>query len=102
VKAGDEGPSSVFATGRPGRRVGLNAPLQVGRTTVYWLAWAMTCRILDNPQPRVDQPSRAAGQGLDSAGITALAIAASDLGTSRASWRLRIGPARTLRPGVLR
>ena len=36
------------------------------------------------------------------AAITALAIAVSDRGTSRASWRLRIGPASTLRSNVFR
>ncbi len=34
--------------------------------------------------------------------MTALAIALSDFGTSRASWRLRSGPAKILRSNVLR
>jgi hypothetical protein len=39
---------------------------------------------------------------LGSIAMTALAITVSDLGTSRASWRLRSGPPRTRRSNVLR
>ena len=37
-----------------------------------------------------------------SAAVIAVAIAASELGTSRASWRLRSGPPKNLRSTVLR
>lgn len=50
---------------------------------------------------RHSQPAATRGYRVLAA-LTALAIAVREWGTSRASWRLRIGPAKSLRSNVLR